>query len=496
MSVQEHSRLYIGLAFAAGIILTLGYKDVYPDLERRFRRRLQAARSPHPLNAHNVSLQDNSKAVVTSSSSSTLPSTPSQQSQQHAPSIPYEIRTGIEGTIGNTPLIRIKSLSDATGCEILAKAEFLNGAGNSPKDRVALSMIQHAEEEGLLTPNSGDVVYEGTVGSTGISLAAICRARGYRAHMYVYSFSCPPIYLSIYLSINQSINLHPNQPKKKSTFSMKRIPKLTFHPHKSSCMPSDISTEKSSLLLKLGAIVDLVPPASIVSPSQFVNRARFLASTHTSDPTKPGRGFFADQFENPANHLAHQTTTGPEIYAQCSGRLDAFVAGAGTGGTISGVALYLKPLLPNLRVVLADPQGSGLYNKIKHGVLFASTEREGTRRRHQVDSIVEGIGVNRLTANFEAGRELVDDAVKVSDDQALKMARWLVEKDGLFVGASSAVNCVAAVRVARSLGEGKRIVTILCDSGTRHLSKFWRIAGDVGGEGGSETLDDVVDFEG
>lgn len=185
MSLQEHSRLYIGLAFAAGIILTLGYKDVYPDLERRFRQRLQAARSPFPLNNHNVTLQDNSKAAA-----------PSQQPQQYAPSVPYEIRTGIEGTIGNTPLIKIKSLSDATGCEILAKAEFLNGAGNSPKDRVALSMIQLAEEEGLLTPNSGDVIYEGTVGSTGISLAAICRARGYLAHMYVHSnFHLPNVIL-------------------------------------------------------------------------------------------------------------------------------------------------------------------------------------------------------------------------------------------------------------------------------------------------------------
>lgn len=261
-------------------------------------------------------------------------------------------------------------------------------------------------------------------------------------------------------------------------------------------MPSDVSTEKSDLLLKLGAIVQRVPPASIVDKNQFVNTARDLAVSHSSSSSTPGRGFFANQFESSANWRAHFASTGPEIYAQCNGHLDAFIAGAGTGGTISGCALYLKPKLPALKVVLADPQGSGLFNKVKHGVMFSATEKEGTRRRHQVDSLVEGIGINRLTANFAAGAELIDDAVKVSDEQALRMARWLVEKDGLFIGASSAVNCVAAVKVARELGPGKRVVTILCDSGARHLSKFWKVAGDVGGEGGSASLDDVVDFEG
>jgi cysteine synthase A len=154
-----------------------------------------------------------------------------------------------------------------------------------------------------------------------------------------------------------------------------------------------------------------------------------------------GRGFFADQFENEANWRAHYYGTGPELFAQCEGKIDAFVAGAGTGGTISGVARYLKPLLPNITVVLADPQGSGLYNRVRYGVMFDLKEREGTRRRRQVDSIVEGIGINRVTANFEAGKELVDDAVRVTDAQALAMARWLVEKDGIFLGSSSAVNC-------------------------------------------------------
>lgn len=229
-----------------------------------------------------------------------------------------------------------------------------------------------------------------------------------------------------------------------------------------SCMPSDQAVEKSDLLLKLGAIVDRVPPAPIVEKDNFVNRARALAHAHTASSANisdssdlesstpepsgavspsPGRGYFADQFENEANWRAHFNGTGPEIYAQCNGKLDAFVAGAGTGGTISGVALFLKPKIPNLSVVLADPQGSGLYNRVRYGVMFDIKEREGTRRRRQVDTIVEGIGINRVTANFEVGKELVDDAVRVTDAQALAMARWLVEKDGLFLGSSSAVNC-------------------------------------------------------
>jgi len=177
MFEEQHNKIYFLIAFSAGVLLTLGYKDVYPDLERRFRQRLHWSRSPvaapAPGQPDHVQLSDRSHDKTHDPSSAhVLPPT-------------YEIKTGIEGTIGNTPLIKIKSLSEATGCEILAKAEFLNGAGNSPKDRVALSMIEMAEEEGLLTPNSGDTIYEGTVGSTGISLAAICRARGYKAYMYV-----------------------------------------------------------------------------------------------------------------------------------------------------------------------------------------------------------------------------------------------------------------------------------------------------------------------
>ena len=206
-------------------------------------------------------------------------------------------------------------------------------------------------------------------------------------------------------------------------------------------MPSDQATEKSDLLLKLGAIVERVPPSPIIDPMHFVNRARTLAAQHTTDPQRPGRGFFADQFEIEANWKAHYEETGPEIFQQCSGHLDAFVTGAGTGGTIAGVARYLKPRLPAMKIVLADPQGSGLYNKIKSGVMFDVKEKEGTRRRQQVDTIVEGIGINRVTANFEAGKDLIDDAIRVTDEQAMGMAKWLVEKDGIFIGSSSAVNC-------------------------------------------------------
>jgi cysteine synthase A len=253
-------------------------------------------------------------------------------------------------------------------------------------------------------------------------------------------------------------------------------------------MPSDQAEEKSTLLYHLGATVERVTPAPITAPEHFVNLARRRAREHTASTGTESRGFFADQFESEANWQAHAETTGPEIYQQTAGQLDAFVTGAGTGGTISGVARYLKVErgMGALRVVLADPQGSGLYNKVRHGVMYAATEREGTRRRQQVDTIVEGVGINRITSNFEAGRELIDDAVRVTDEQACRMARWLVEHDGIFVGSSSAVNCVAAVVTALGMPKGSTVVTMLCDSGTRHLSKFWKQIGEMGLEEGND----------
>jgi cysteine synthase A len=427
MSMSNHPKVYgtaaVTVAFVAGILLTLGFKDLYPDLERRFQRRRglpssSADSRPGSTYLPAVKLEDHTRSA--------------RQSIVGQPTPP--IPEGIEGCIGNTPLFKIKSLSEATGCEIFAKAEFLNGAGGSPKDRVALNMIKMAEEEGLLRPGQGDTIYEGTVGSTGISLATLARAKGYKAYI---------------------------------------------------CMPNDQAKEKSDLLHHLGATVERVMPAPITSTEHFVNLARKRARQQTASGNDDSKGFFADQFESIANYLAHFKSTGPEIWQQTGGQIDAFVAGAGTGGTISGIAMYLKQEMGmggGLHVVLADPEGSGLYNKVRHGVMFSNTEREGTRRRQQVDTIVEGIGINRITENFEVGMELIDDAVKVSDEQAMKMARWLVEKDGIFCGSSSAVNCVAAVVTALQMPKGGRVVTILCDSGTRHLSKFWKSVAETGME--------------
>jgi cysteine synthase len=446
MSLSAHPKAYgtaaVAVAFVAGICVTLGLKDIYPDLERRYQRRrsrrsgsVSESRRGSLLFSGPVKLEDHEEDDAHSLI----------QPSVSAPSTLAAIVGGVEGTIGSTPLIEIRSLSDATGRTILAKAEYLNGAGGSPKDRVALNMIKVAESQGLIKPGRGDTIYEGTVGSTGISIATLARAMGYRAHI---------------------------------------------------CMPNDQSTEKSDLLHRLGATVERVSVAPITSPEHFVNLARTRAMEHSASSADDSRGFFADQFETPANFQAHFETTGPEIYAQTGGKIDAFVAGAGTGGTISGVAKYLKEeaKLAHLKVVLADPQGSGLYNKIKHGVMYSSTEREGTRRRQQVDTIVEGIGINRITENFEVGRELIDDAVRITDEQACRMARWLVAHDGIFAGSSSAVNCAAAAVTAMTLPKGSTVVTVLCDSGNRHLSKFYKHVAELGLEHNDEKIQDDGDL--
>ncbi|KAF1932373.1 uncharacterized protein M421DRAFT_55202 [Didymella exigua CBS 183.55] len=429
--MPDYTRYYIAGAFLGGVVLTAAYN-------RRLTNSSDCNNSPDASKQQHKILAILSKINDLDTLKKTLVELESSLVRGEGAG---DIKEGIEGCIGNTPLIRIKSLSEYTGCDILVKAEFLNGAGNSPKDRVALSIIEKAEEKGLLIPNSGDTIYEGTVGSTGISLAAICRARGYKAHI---------------------------------------------------CMPNDMAVEKSDILLKLGAEVERVKPAPIVDQKQFVNLARTRAAEHTASADKPGRGLFADQFETEANWRAHFTGTGPEIYEQTGGSLDAFVSGAGTGGTISGVALFLKSRLPAVKIILADPPGSGLFNRVKYGVMFDPKEKEGTRRRHQVDTIVEGIGINRITHNFDVGRELIDDAIRVNDDQAASMARWLVEHDGIFVGSSSAVNCVAATKLATQLGPGHRIVTLLCDSGARHLSKFWAQTKPVGGAENDVTLEQIL----
>ncbi|KAN0091501.1 Tryptophan synthase beta subunit-like PLP-dependent enzyme [Tylopilus felleus] len=377
-----------------------------------------------------------------------------------------EIVRGVTGLIGNTPLVRINSLSDALGVEILGKAEFLN-PGGSVKDRVALRMIEDAERQGLLHPHTGSRIFEGTVGSTGISIATISKARGYDATII---------------------------------------------------MPDDVAEEKVKALQSLGAEVQRVRPASIVDKKQYVNMARQAAvqfgrpsalngaeaagfsrqiitgspsvvvsttSSHVrpegtkDDPqdmellTKP-RGFFADQFENKSNFDAHYEGTGPEIWRQTNGKLDAFVSGAGTGGTIAGTGRYLKSMDENIKVVLADPEGSGLYNKVQFDVMYDRKEAEGTKRRHQVDTIVEGIGINRMTNNIDLALPIINDTFRITDAEAVSMSRYLVQHDGLFLGSSSACNLMACVKWVQQMGwqEGQTVVTILCDSGNRHYSKF------------------------
>lgn len=315
---------------------------------------------------------------------------------------------GVLGAIGNTPLIRIASLSEATGCEILGKAEFLN-PGGSVKDRIALQIVQEALASGQLQP--GGLITEGTAGSTGVSLAMVAAAVG--CHCFI-------------------------------------------------AMPDDAAIEKSQLLQALGAEVVRLRPVSITHPEHPVNVARQKAAD------TPG-AVFADQFENLANLRAH-LQTGQEIWQQTRGRLHAFVSGAGTGGTIAGVSQALKALNPGVKIVLADPQGSSLFNKVKRGVLYTWHEAEGKRLKNPFDTITEGVGLNRLTANFAAG--VVDDAVRVTDREAVEMAAYLLRNDGLFIGSSAAVNCVGAVKAARQLGPGHTIVTVLCDGGARHLSKF------------------------
>lgn len=314
------------------------------------------------------------------------------------------------------------------------------------KDRVALKIIQEALESGELTP--GGVVTEGSAGSTAISLATVAPAYGCKCHVVI---------------------------------------------------PDDVAAEKSQILEVLGATVERVRPVSITHRDHYVNVARrraqeakVLASKnrdvdqkfkhingYISDgekqesvfPKSCTGGFFADQFENLANFRAHYEGTGPEIWAQTGGDLDAFVAAAGTGGTVAGVSRFLQEKNPKIKCFLIDPPGSGLFNKVTRGVMYTREEAEGRRLKNPFDTITEGIGVNRLTQNFMMAN--LDGAFRGTDREAVEMSRFLLKNDGLFIGSSSAMNCVGAVRVAESLGPGHTIVTILCDSGMRHLSKFY-----------------------
>ena len=301
--------------------------------------------------------------------------------------------------VGNTPLLRIQSLSRRTGCEILGKAEWMN-PGGSIKDRAAKGMIQRAEAGGLLRP--GGTIVEGTAGNTGIGLGLLGRERGYRVVV---------------------------------------------------TMPDNQAREKYELLEAMGVEVRRVPPVPFANPAHFYHQARTLAEREG--------WFWANQFENPANGDFHAETTGPEIYEQCQGKLDVLVSAVGTGGTISGVSRYLHSRRAGTRVVLADPPGSGLYCWVRDG----RVETEGS-------SITEGIGIMRLTENFRRAR--VDEALRVTDAQMISMLYHLAREDALVVGTSAALNVAAAYAVARRhQGQGLRIVTFLCDHGSRYASKVF-----------------------
>jgi cysteine synthase A len=340
--------------------------------------------------------------------------------------------SGYSSLIGNTRLIRLASLSRESGCEILGKCEFLN-PGGSGKDRVALRAVEAAERAGLLQP--GGLLVEGTSGSTGISLALLARARGYSCAIF---------------------------------------------------LPNDQAAEKAALLRRLGAAVTETPPVSIVNAGHYVNRARAAAAAAAAAGTP---ALFVDQFDSPHNAAAHYEGTGPELWAQTGGRVDAFVCGAGTGGTLGGVGRFLKEATGGAaRVHLVDPPGSVLLRLVNDGVAWAPQLAERTLRRHRADTLVEGVGLDRVTANMAAALPYIDSAWGVSDAEAVGMARRLLREEGLFLGSSSALNCVGALRAAAALGPGHTVVTLLCDSGARHLSRFWcdevvREAGRQRGDG-------------
>jgi cysteine synthase A len=315
------------------------------------------------------------------------------------PSLATLPRDGFVGAIGNTPLIALPKLSAAIGRTILGKAEFLN-PGGSVKDRAARGIIEDFEARGLLSP--GGVVVEGTAGNTGIGLALVGNARGYRTIIV---------------------------------------------------MPDDQAAEKYALLRAFGADLRVVEAAPYTNDANYYHEARRVAESI------PG-AVWANQFENTANRDAHEATTGPEIIAQTEGTLSAFVAAAGTGGTIAGVGRALKAYDPAIRVVLADPYGSALYSYVKTGALAV----EG-------DSNAEGIGIKRIVANFKDAP--VDDAVRVDDRALTEMAHWLLREEGLFVGGSAALNVAAAARYARTLPAGSSVVTVLCDGGDRYRSRLY-----------------------
>jgi cysteine synthase A len=315
-----------------------------------------------------------------------------------------DVRDGVTEAVGRTPLIRLKKASERTGCDILGKAEFMN-PGGSVKDRAALYIVLDAEARGDLRP--GGVIVEGTAGNTGIGLALIGNARGYRTVVVI---------------------------------------------------PQTQSQEKKDLLRLCGAELREVPAAPYSSPDNYVHVAQRLAAELAR--SEPKGVLYANQWDNLSNRDGHVRSTGPEIWEQTGGRVDGFACSIGTGGTLAGVGLYLKSVKPSVVIAAADPMGAGMYHFIKHGEL-----------RSEGSSITEGIGQNRITRNLEGAP--IDDAYQVPDEEALPLLFELLREEGLCLGGSSGINVAGAIRLARDLGPGHTIVTVLADGGTRYQSKLF-----------------------
>jgi len=312
-------------------------------------------------------------------------------------------RSGFVDAVGNTPLLRLGVLSAETGCEIYGKAEFMN-PGGSVKDRAAKWIVLDAENRGLLKP--GGTVVEGTAGNTGIGLAHVCNARGYRCVIV---------------------------------------------------MPDNQAAEKYQIIEALGAELRKVPAVPYSNPNQYQKVAARVASEIPD-------AFWANQFDNTANRTAHFESTGPEIWRDTESRVDAFCAATGTGGTLAGVASYLKSQSSKVRITLVDPPGSSLYHFIKDGALASDGG----------SSIAEGIGTGRVTANLEGAP--IDDALRISDAETLHYVYRLMREEGLLLGSTAGINVAAAVTIARQMGPGHTIVTILCDGGAKYSSRLFNPA--------------------
>ncbi len=317
------------------------------------------------------------------------------------------IRDGLLEAIGNTPLIKLRKASAVTGCTILGKAEFLN-PGGSVKDRAALYIVRDAERRGVL--KAGGLIVEGTAGNTGIGLALVANACGYRTLIVI---------------------------------------------------PDSQSQEKKAMLRLCGARLMEVPPAPYREPGNYVRVSERVAGERAAQ--EPNGVLWANQWDNLANREAHLRGTGPEIWAQTGGKVDGFICAIGTGGSLSGIGLYLKSQRPDIAIGLADPYGAAMYSHFTTGELHS----EGS-------SITEGIGQGRVTQNV-AGTP-VDRAYRIPDAEALPVLFDLLREEGLCVGGSSGINVAGAIRLARDLGPGHTIVTLLCDSGSRYQSKLFNPA--------------------